>query len=60
MVTDLVCGMQFEKEEAAAQQEYKGTTYYFCSQSCKEAFNKEPEKYAGKQEAGGDRPSGHR
>ena len=42
---DPVCGMTVVKATAKATFEYKGTTYYFCSTGCKEAFAKEPEKY---------------
>jgi Cu+-exporting ATPase len=42
---DPVCGMTVVKATAKATYEYKGTTYYFCSTGCKEAFAKEPEKY---------------
>ncbi|HYA48656.1 MAG TPA: YHS domain-containing protein [Burkholderiales bacterium] len=42
---DPVCGMTVTKAKAAATYEYKGTTYYFCSTGCKDAFAKDPEKY---------------
>jgi YHS domain-containing protein len=42
---DPVCGMTVVKATAKATFEFKGTTYYFCSTGCKEAFAKEPEKY---------------
>jgi Cu+-exporting ATPase len=42
---DPVCGMSVEPSRAAAQGEYKGTTYYFCAMSCAEKFTAEPEKY---------------
>lgn len=45
-VRDPVCGMRFEQEEAAATAEHEGRTYYFCSQHCKEAFEKDPERFA--------------
>ncbi|KAA3616819.1 MAG: YHS domain-containing protein [Calditrichaeota bacterium] len=48
MAKDLVCGMQVDKKTPAATSEYKGKTYYFCSQDCKKAFEKNPEKYLGK------------
>ena len=48
MVKDLVCGMDVDPKTAAGKSEYKGQTYYFCSAGCKKAFDKEPEKYAGK------------
>ncbi len=43
---DPVCGMQLDEKKATAKSEYNGTTYYFCSPSCKAAFDKEPSKYA--------------
>ena len=45
MAKDPVCGMQADEKTAAAQYEYKGKVYYFCSQGCKTAFEKSPEKY---------------
>jgi YHS domain-containing protein len=42
MVTDPVCGMHIESEEAAATAEHEGRTYYFCSQACHEAFEADP------------------
>jgi YHS domain-containing protein len=42
---DPVCGMTVVKANAKATFDFKGTTYYFCSTGCKEAFAKEPEKY---------------
>jgi Cu+-exporting ATPase len=48
MTKDPVCGMQIKEKEADGKSEYKGKTYYFCSSSCKETFDKEPAKYAGK------------
>jgi len=42
---DPVCGMELTYETAQARSEYNGQTYYFCSMSCKEDFDKDPEKY---------------
>ena len=42
---DPVCGMTVVKANAKATYDYKGTTYYFCSTGCKEAFAKEPDKF---------------
>lgn len=42
---DPVCGMSVDKAAAKWTYEYKGTTYYFCGESCQKAFAKEPEKY---------------
>ncbi len=44
-VKDPVCGMTIEASDAAAVSLYKGTTYHFCSSSCKEDFAKDPESY---------------
>ena len=46
MVKDPVCGMDIQPTSAAGKSEYQGQTYYFCSGSCKKAFDKEPQKYA--------------
>jgi Cu+-exporting ATPase len=45
MQKDPVCGMEVEEKQAAATSTYNGKTYYFCAQSCKEKFDKSPEKY---------------
>jgi len=42
-VTDPVCGMQIDPAKAAGKSEYKGTTYYFCSDYCKRKFDADPE-----------------
>lgn len=55
MTKDPVCGMQINPDssgQAARKSEYKGKTYYFCSDDCKVAFDQEPAKYADKTEAG--------
>lgn len=44
-VTCATTGKTMKKSEAKATTEYKGKTYYFCCDGCKEAFVKEPEKY---------------
>ena len=44
-VTDPVCHMVIEDSEAAAISAYKGKTYYFCSDPCKEDFDKNPESF---------------
>lgn len=53
MAKDPVCGMNVDEKTAKLKSEYKGETYYFCSQTCKEAFDKNPAKYAGKSERKG-------
>ena len=49
MSKDPVCGMDVDEKTAAGKSEYKGKTYYFCSVGCKKSFDKEPEKYIGKE-----------
>ncbi len=52
MAKDLVCGMQVDEQQAAAQglsSEYQGRTYYFCSPACKRQFDQDLERYAGRQ-----------
>jgi len=46
MTTDPVCGMDLDEEAAEGRQDYQGTTYYFCSKACQEAFRNEPGRYA--------------
>jgi P-type Cu+ transporter len=48
MTVDPVCKMTVEPARAAAQSSYRGQTYYFCAVSCKQQFDKEPEKYLSK------------
>ena len=38
--------MQVDEKTAAAKSEYKGDTFYFCSQECKRRFDADPERYA--------------
>ena len=45
-VKDPVCGMDVDPQRAQAASVYRGSTYYFCSASCRDKFEKEPEKYA--------------
>ena len=45
MAKDPVCGMQVDERKPAAIGNYKGKPYYFCSISCKEQFEKNPEKF---------------
>jgi YHS domain-containing protein len=40
--------MDIDPKTAAGKSDYQGITYYFCSQGCKKAFEKESEKIPGK------------
>ncbi len=42
---DPVCGMDVTMKDAGHTHEYKGKTYYFCSETCKERFSKDPDKF---------------
>ena len=44
-VTDPVCGMRIEPSQAAAESNYQGQTYYFCSEECKQQFEKESSRF---------------
>lgn len=50
--TDPVCGMKLNKKEAKFISEHDGSKYYFCSENCKEKFNKDLEKYLKKEAVG--------
>lgn len=49
MTKDPVCGMEVEEKRATATSVYHGKIYYFCTQTCKKAFEKAQEKYVGKE-----------
>ena len=51
--TDPVCGMTVDASRAAGHSSFGGTTYYFCSLSCKRKFDADPAKYTTA------KPSGH-
>jgi YHS domain-containing protein len=45
MVLDLVCMMQVNEKTARWKSEYKGKTYYFCAEVCKQKFDKNPDRF---------------
>jgi len=49
MAKDPVCNMNVDEKRSAATSVHKGKTYYFCAKSCKEKFDREPEKFIGKE-----------
>ncbi|CAN5433422.1 heavy metal translocating P-type ATPase [soil metagenome] len=53
---DPVCGMTVVPATAAANYDYRGTTYYFCNSSCEQRFRTNPEKYLNPQGAAPDPP----
>jgi Cu+-exporting ATPase len=44
-VTDPVCNMIIDEKDAVATSDYRGGTYYFCTEHCKESFDHDPEAY---------------
>ena len=55
-VKDPVCGMEIEAENAFAEREHEGRTFYFCSQECVNKFDADPHKYGHPKE---DEHKGH-
>jgi Cu+-exporting ATPase len=45
MAVDLVCGMIVNEKTAPAKTSYQERDYYFCADYCREAFEKEPQKF---------------
>ena len=50
-VADPICGMTIEAKDAFAFSLYKGTAYYFCSERCKDAFDRDPDAASAMKEA---------
>jgi len=44
-VRDPVCGMEIQPEQAFAQEEHDGNTFYFCSDPCHNAFLNDPHRF---------------
>ena len=44
-VRDPVCGMEINPESAFTKREHMGQTFYFCSHSCADLFDKDPHRY---------------
>lgn len=59
MVKDPICGMDVDPKTAAGKSDYQGQTYYFCSAGCKQAFDKEPQKYVKAQSHGSEHSHQH-
>jgi Cu+-exporting ATPase len=49
-VKDPVCGMTVNPALAAVEVKYNGGMFYFCSKSCREKFEKNPEEYVSPKE----------
>ncbi|OGG31027.1 YHS domain-containing protein [Candidatus Gottesmanbacteria bacterium RIFCSPLOWO2_02_FULL_38_8] len=42
---DPVCGMSVDPQNSKFKSEFKGVTYFFCSQHCKTQFDQNPEQF---------------
>jgi YHS domain-containing protein len=42
---DPVCGRSLENEEGQPSSEYKKRKYFFCSEKCRSAFEKQAERF---------------
>jgi Cu+-exporting ATPase len=49
-VTDPVCGMTFDEDDAVISVEYEGQAYHFCSRACEQKFLANPVRYLSKAE----------
>lgn len=45
MAKDPVCKMQVDEQTASVSSSYKGQTYYFCTEGCRQIFDADPEKF---------------
>ena len=43
---DPVCKMEVDEQKAAGHSEHRGHQYFFCSKTCKQEFDANPEQYA--------------
>jgi hypothetical protein len=50
--TDPVCGMRVDRRQTPHRAEHAGRRQFFCSTECREEFETNPERYAGKQRVG--------
>lgn len=48
MARDVVCGMDLDKHNAPFMTGYNGTVYYFCSNSCRQEFLYDPNRFVEK------------
>ena len=51
ITTDPVCGMQIQPSKDTAQIVHEGTTFMFCSDTCRTAFASDPDRYAHRQQS---------
>jgi YHS domain-containing protein len=47
MQRDPVCGVDVDPVAAATTRQHRGQTYYFCSLTCRDDFDRDPKRYVG-------------
>lgn len=52
-VTDPVCQMVINADDAVATSEYRDNTYYFCADRCRVQFEQDPSRYVESSRAAG-------
>ena len=45
MAVDPVCGMEIQERDADFKSEHGGKQYAFCSEECKQRFDKNPQEF---------------
>ena len=55
---DPVCNMEVDEQSAAGRSQYQGQTYYFCTESCKNEFEQNPEMYVDPREQSAGQSAG--
>jgi YHS domain-containing protein len=45
MPSDPVCRIDLDEQNAIATSEFQGKIYWFCTHTCKEAFEEDPERF---------------
>jgi Cu+-exporting ATPase len=45
MTTDPVCGMKVDEKNAPAETYFAGKKYSFCSEQCRDKFERSPEQF---------------
>jgi len=58
-VRDEVCGMSVDSASASANVEFRGKTYYFCSEQCRSQFVEHPDRYVAVQDEADPPHDGH-
>lgn len=51
MTRDHVCQRDVDERTAPATTDYEGDTYYFCSETCRDKFEADPERYVSRTDA---------